>query len=184
MFTTLKNAECEQSFESLQQQASQLRDDDVPRSLWITCTDLVMDRALERVREAVPAIVLRRFGNEVPADETEFCNELSAVNYAIEQLGVQEIVVCGHSLCSGIPAAGHDVLSSCRWHDMDGLRQGVRQREAMNDRSREHVVRQLRVLEEYPSVTRAMRWGSRSTDFSISPKAAFSLASIRCTAIS
>jgi carbonic anhydrase len=149
----------DRSFVDLQKQADQIRKPGERPSLWIVCTDRLMDPVVERIRRAGPVIVLRRPGSEVPADEADLRGELSLVNFAVERIGVRSIVVCGHSMCSegscDDGATFHETASPC----VGGLLQRVHHRETKNDRLRARVIRQLRLLETYPSVTHATGLG-------------------------
>jgi carbonic anhydrase len=151
--------EIDRSFLELQQQALRFRKAEERPSLWIVCTDRSMDPVVDRIRRAGPVLVMRRPGSEVPADETDLQGELSAINFAVERIGVHSIVVCGHSMCSIGPCDDDTGYRESVSPSGGGLLQRVHHREAKNDRLRAHLVRQLQVLESYPSVAHAMGLG-------------------------
>ncbi|MCL4204958.1 MAG: hypothetical protein KJ000_20960 [Pirellulaceae bacterium] len=153
------HTEIDRSFVDLQQQAHRIRKPGERPSLWIVCTDRLMDPVVDRICRAGPVLVLRRPESEVPADEADLLGELSAINFAVERIGVRSIVVCGHSMCS--EGSCDDDTGYCESVSSSGggLLQRVHRREAKNDRLRARLLRQLQLLETYPSVAHAMGLG-------------------------
>jgi carbonic anhydrase len=146
-------------FLSLRHQARALGEDCQDKSLWIACTDRALDRPLNRIRTMCPTLTMRTAGSQVPGDDATRFRELSAINYAVERLQVRDIVVCGHSFCF---MARDDELANQSDSFLAGERDLVRRvsvREAVNHRTRDHVIEQLRVLHRYPSVCRAVERG-------------------------
>ncbi len=77
-----------------------------PHTLFITCSD---SRVLaELITQSKPGdlFVVKNVGNIVPpADPTGSINSTAAaIEFAIETLGVGDVVVCGHSLCGAMSA--------------------------------------------------------------------------------
>ena len=134
-------------FESLRQQSSRLGNSARSKILWIACTDVVMDQALTRVRHAMPAIVLRRFAPEAPGEQGKLYDDLFIALFAVEELGVRDIVICGHSMCSGIPVNDREILDAKQCNVTDYLLHRTRLREALNLRSQDNLIRQLAALE-------------------------------------
>jgi carbonic anhydrase len=120
-----------------------------------------MDRALERVRLSESALVVREFGNTLPSRDADDCAETPILDHAVEHFRVREIVICGHSMCSALPTEQREVpLQAPRVNGVDGLLQRMRRREELNDRARDHVIRQLNALESHPSVANAISMGN------------------------
>lgn len=75
-----------------------------PEVLWICCSDSRIDPHLITQSKPGTLFVVRNPGNIVPDPESQ-SGEAAAIEYAIEALGVREVVVCGHSGCGAVQAA-------------------------------------------------------------------------------
>jgi carbonic anhydrase len=73
-----------------------------PSTLFITCSDSRI--VPEMLTQTGPGelFVLRNAGNLVPPYDAEFGGEAATIEYAVKALGVEQIVVCGHSHCGAI----------------------------------------------------------------------------------
>ena len=81
-----------------------------PHTLFITCAD---SRVLaELITHSNPGdlFVIKNIGNIVPAADGggEFNSTAAGIEFAVEILGVSDIVVCGHSQCGAIAALMSD----------------------------------------------------------------------------
>lgn len=94
-----------------------------PHTLFITCSD---SRVLaELVTQSRPGdlFVVKNVGNIVPPSQVvgETNSTAAAIEFAVEILGVQDIVVCGHSQCGAMQAliqglpAPRDRAHLARW---------------------------------------------------------------------
>ncbi len=83
----------------------QLADGQAPHTLFITCSDSRINPNLITSTEPGELFIVRDVGNLVPpASETQASPGGAAIDYAVGILGVQKIVVCGHSGCGAVKA--------------------------------------------------------------------------------
>src|SRR3569833_4068041 len=76
-----------------------------PEALCITCSDSRVVPALITGARPGELFELRTAGNIVPPYASEHPTSEAATNeYAVEVLGVRDIVVCGHSHCGAVGA--------------------------------------------------------------------------------
>jgi carbonic anhydrase len=76
-----------------------------PSALFIGCSD---SRVIpELLTDAVPGelFVVRNLANRIPVPDDPDTSVGAAIEYAIEQLGLREVIVCGHDGCGGVKAA-------------------------------------------------------------------------------
>lgn len=135
-----------------------------PKVMWIGCSDSRVPP--ERILGAEPGelFILRNVANIVPPIDADEASVGSALVFAVEELKVNHIVVCGHSDCGGVKALSmigrepmNDMLSSwvgyaysaledCDTDDLDAL-------------GRVNVLTQAQRLLEYPFVLDAAQSG-------------------------
>ena len=142
-----------------------------PRAFFIGCSDSrVIPELLTSARPG-DLFVVRNVANQVPPWSERDLGVSAAVEYAIEQLRVPDVVVCGHDGCGGVSAAfeprppGRSGSRLGRW--LQGLEPGVaRARAAGGDRElqlrravEENVLDGLAHLTTYPPVARARSAG-------------------------
>ncbi|MEV6211577.1 carbonic anhydrase [Kitasatospora sp. NPDC051914] len=136
-----------------------------PQALFITCSDSRVVPSLITGADPGDLFELRTAGNIVPPYRVDRpSGEAATVEYAVEVLGVRDIVVCGHSHCGAVGAVvrGDDLsavpavrswladtdraaLASDRAEVFDPTVAGPVQR---------HVLAQLDRLRAYPGIAR------------------------------
>jgi carbonic anhydrase len=75
-----------------------------PKVMWIGCSDSRVVPELITGADPGELFDLRNIANVVPPATSSACATGAAVEYAVIHLGVQHIVVCGHTECGGIAA--------------------------------------------------------------------------------
>lgn len=132
-----------------------------PAALFITCSDSRVVPAQLTGAQPGELFELRTAGNVVPEYVPDSASsEMATIEYAVLQLKVPEIVVCGHSHCGAVTAKaiagrGLERLPAMRgWlgtgeppvSEAPALEDGVR------SECKQHVREQLRTLFEYPFI--------------------------------
>jgi carbonic anhydrase len=85
-----------------------------PIALFITCADSRIDPNLITGTEPGDLFIIRNAGNIVPPHGSPIGGESATIEYAVEVLGIRNIIVCGHSQCGAMGA----ILDS---HNLDEL---------------------------------------------------------------
>lgn len=75
-----------------------------PGALFITCSDSRIDPNLLTQTEPGEIFVLRNAGNIIPPFPVE-SGEIATIEFAVEGLGIEDIIVCGHSDCGAMKGA-------------------------------------------------------------------------------
>jgi carbonic anhydrase len=78
-----------------------------PRVLFITCSDSRIVPSLMTQTDPGELFVIRNAGNIIPPYGAANGGEGAAVEYAIHALGIEQIVVCGHSHCGAMKGLLH-----------------------------------------------------------------------------
>ncbi len=89
-----------------------------PETLFITCSDSRINPNLITQTEPGELFILRNAGNIVPPYGSASSGEAATIEFAVAGLGVQHIIVCGHSHCGAM--AG--LLTPAKLADLPSLR--------------------------------------------------------------
>jgi carbonic anhydrase len=81
-----------------------LKDGQNPEACFITCADSRIDPNLITHSRPGQLFIVRNVGNVIPCYGTSNNGELAAVEYAVVELGIQDIIVCGHTGCGAMKA--------------------------------------------------------------------------------
>ncbi|MER6092392.1 carbonic anhydrase [Streptomyces bluensis] len=138
-----------------------------PQVLFITCSDSRVVPALITGARPGELFELRTAGNIVPPYASDRpTSEACTIEYAVEVLGVQDIVVCGHSHCGAVGALvrGDDLTAvpAVRdWltHAADEPRSTDAADPAVAEAVQNHVLAQLLRLRSYPCVEQRLASG-------------------------
>jgi carbonic anhydrase len=144
-----------------------------PMALFITCADSRVVPDLITQSDPGDLFICRTVGNQVPPyGAASEGGVASAIEYAVQALGVQHIVVCGHSDCGAMKAVLHpekmDSLPSTKaWlKNADAARQVVFENFGdVSDEVRlhllteENIVAQLANLKTHPAVAAKLARG-------------------------
>jgi carbonic anhydrase len=95
---------CDIGFRQRQELFKRLKDGQHPEACFITCADSRIDPNLITNSEPGQLFIIRNVGNIVPCYGTANNGELAAVEYAVIALGVQDIIICGHTGCGAMKA--------------------------------------------------------------------------------
>jgi carbonic anhydrase len=80
----------------------QLSEGQTPSVLFITCSDSRLAPSLMTNTDLGDLFVIRNAGNIIPPFGAANGGEGAAIEYAIHALGIEQIVVCGHSHCGAM----------------------------------------------------------------------------------
>lgn len=89
-------------FASNRELFERLADGQHPEALFITCSDSRINPNLITQTEPGDLFILRNAGNIIPPHGAGHGGEAATIEFAVTGLGVQDIVVCGHSHCGAL----------------------------------------------------------------------------------
>lgn len=144
-----------------------------PDALFITCSDSRINPNLITQTGPGDLFILRNAGNLVPAYGAVHGGEAATIEYAIEVLGIHDIIVCGHTHCGAMKAVidptGLDELPAVKgWlTHADATRRVMKKHykdlpkeEKLETCIEENVLVQIENLRTHPSVFAAMSSGN------------------------
>lgn len=139
-----------------------------PETLFITCCDSRVVPNL--ITQAAPGelFIIRNIGNIVPGPELPGGTS-AAIEYAVEALNVEQIIVCGHTQCGAMeavldPSRVEHLPSVRRWiARAKGVRQVIEERYSELSREarltaavEENVLAQLENLRDFPFISQRL----------------------------
>ncbi|MFF4252615.1 carbonic anhydrase [Streptomyces sp. NPDC001663] len=135
-----------------------------PQVLFITCSDSRVVPALITGARPGELFELRTAGNIVPPYASEHpTSEACTIEYAVEVLGVSDIVVCGHSHCGAVGALvrGDDLTAVPAVRDWlsnaTPRPAGTVEDPTVTEGVQSHVLTQLLRLRSYPYIEKKLK---------------------------
>lgn len=161
-----------EGFHELKELFQELATGQSPEVLLITCSDSRIDPNLITQTKPGDLFICRNAGNMVPPHSSNTGGITASIEYAVAVLGVEHIVVCGHSDCGAMkgamnPEAVASLPHVSNWlgHSSAALAR-VKARHGGNvcadhlpEMTEENVIMQLKHLETHPSVAAKMSTG-------------------------
>ncbi|MCG8353470.1 MAG: carbonic anhydrase [Chloroflexales bacterium] len=95
------------NFQTMRDLFAQLAQGQHPETLFITCSDSRVDPNLLTQTKPGELFVLRNAGNIVPPHGSINGGEAATIEYAVNALGVKNIIICGHSHCGAMKGLLH-----------------------------------------------------------------------------
>jgi carbonic anhydrase len=149
-----------------------LAGEQTPAALFITCSDSRVNPNLLTQTDPGELFVLRNVGNIIPPDGISNNSEAAAVEFAVEGLGIRDIIVCGHTHCGAMKG----LLDPQSLRTMTHVRKWLRHAEAtqqivqenyrhlsgaarLTAAAEENVLVQIKHLQTMPSVAEALARG-------------------------
>ena len=146
-----------------------------PIALLIICSDSRINPNLITHTEPGELFIVRNVGNMVPPHGVSSNGEAAAIEYAVAELGVKDVIVCGHTHCGAMAGildperlAGLPAVRGWLEHGQATARiicenySHLRGQALLNATAQENVLVQLQHLETHPVV--AARLARRELD--------------------
>ncbi len=150
-----------------------LADGQRPDALFITCSDSRINPNLITQTEPGELFIIRNAGNIVPAYGASNGGEGATIEFAVVGLGIQDIIVCGHSHCGAMkgllnPDSLQRMPTVAAWlQHAEATRWIARQKYAdladdgiLNVTTQENVLVQMENLRTHPAVAAGLAGGS------------------------
>jgi len=159
------------SFEQRKKLFADLASGQSPEVLFITCSDSRIDPNMLTHTEPGDLFIIRNAGNIVPPHMRTAGGVTASIEFAVAALGVEHIVVCGHSDCGAMkgalnPAALKDLPHVHDWLDhARGAVECVRAKygttgpQQLGNVTEENVKLQLQHLRTHPAVLAKLATG-------------------------
>lgn len=143
-----------------------------PLALFITCSDSRVQPNLITQTEPGELFILRNAGNLIPPHGAANGGEGATIEYAVSVLGIEDIILCGHSGCGAMqsmldPESMAELPAVAKWlRHADATRQIVREvyghlesEKRLTAAVEENVLVQLENLRTHPSVAAGLARG-------------------------
>lgn len=142
-----------------------------PEVLFITCSDSRIDPSLVTQTHPGDLFICRNAGNVIPTHSNVTGGMTASIEYAVAVLGVQDIIVCGHTDCGAMKGALNmeslndyphvkEWLGHCRGAvEVIKERHGCANHEHLEELTEENVLLQIQHLKTHPAVVAKLASG-------------------------
>lgn len=161
----------EKGFEERRELFKSLATGQSPEVLFITCSDSRIDPNLITQTEPGDLFIIRNAGNIVPPHVMEAGGNTATIEYGVQVLGVEDIIICGHTDCGAMKGAMNPDSVKTLPHVSNWLhhtaaamarcqaRHGQLGAEHTLEMIQENVLLQLNHLQTHPSVAAKLAVG-------------------------
>jgi carbonic anhydrase len=160
----------QREFPARQAQFARLGSGQNPKFLLVTCADSRIDPALLTQTDPGEIFVVRNAGNLVPPHSAGTGGEAATIEYGIRALGIEHIVVCGHTHCGAVaafrdPSLAEGLVAVPSWLEHMGGALELETRvgsgdDALTNTVGANVLVQLNHLRTLPAVARGLKEGA------------------------
>lgn len=138
-----------------------------PEVLFITCSDSRIDPCLITQAQPGELFVMRNVGNIIPSFGAASSAEAAGIEYAVQGVGIKDVIVCGHSHCGAmkgllqIGSLAEQMPSVYTWLKQHGEATrrlvldnypGLSEDELWKIAIEQNVLTQIENLETYPAI--------------------------------
>ncbi|VVC75803.1 C4-dicarboxylic acid transporter DauA [Aquicella siphonis] len=128
-----------------------------PHTLFIACSDSRIIPSLITSTDPGELFIIRNVGNYIPHYQPQAQHsEAAAIEFALGNFHITDIVICGHANCGAMKACQSDNIESpsqlTAWINMIRAQLNVDKTPDVNDLARMNVVNQVNNLKLYPIV--------------------------------
>lgn len=129
-----------------------------PHTIFIACSDSRIIPTLITSTDPGELFTIRNVGNVIPRYNTlPMFSEAAALEFALSNLNISDIVICGHANCGAIKACqdanAEDLPPKLRsWIEMMKSQLNLKQNLSLNELARVNVLNQMENLKNYPVV--------------------------------
>lgn len=128
-----------------------------PHTLFITCSDSRIVPSLITSSDPGELFIIRNVGNCIPVyQESRPCSEAAAIEFALNNFDITDIVICGHANCGAMEAckaADHIPQPTLKaWIDIIRAQLTITDKMTVNDIAKLNSLNQIKNIQTYPIV--------------------------------
>lgn len=144
-----------------------------PLALFITCSDSRINPNLVTQTDPGELFIVRNAGNIIPPHHPYSGGEEATIEFALTELGIRDVIVCGHTLCGAMqgllsPDKLQEMPAVRHWlSHAEGTRRIIREKYAQlsgiplqTAAAQENVLVQLENLRTHPAVAAGVATGN------------------------